>query len=235
MSDADCLISFCIPVHNRTHTLKEILPKLLENVRNSPPVEICILDYNSPDDLTEYLIQFGLDNMTYLEGITLSCKKYLGRDYYHMAHARNLSVLMSSGAYVSILSADIYPVENFVDCLRFAIHLHTPDYMYPVDHPGLVTVKRSEFIKAGGYDERFEFYGPEDKDLNERFERRRLLRQTLPSKSYRILRTPNQEKVTNYRLPLTKKEMGDRMWEIFKENRKVGLLKANPGGWGSWD
>lgn len=215
-------ISLCIPVHNRTYDLKRTLPILLENI--TPSTEIVILDYNSPDDLAEYLEPYQ-DKITY--------KKYTGRNYYHMAHARNLSVLASRGDFVSIFSADIYISSDYISTITKYIN-EGYVWMYG-KYPGLLTIKKDEFINAGGYDERFEFYGPEDKDLNHRLRRRGLIPHWIPSGVLFYNNTPDSEKVKNYRLELSKKEMGDMMWEVFLENEANQPLVANPNGWGSWE
>lgn len=218
------LISLCVPVHNRTFDLKMVMSGWIEAANNSPPVEIAILDYNSPDDLYEYIQSLNNQNIIY--------RKYSGRSYYHMAHARNLSVLASNGEYISIMSADIYASPNFIVTLREKIATGCI-WMYG-RHAALLTIKREEFMAAGGFDERFEFYGPEDKDLNDRLRRRGLVPCWFPN-VFGYNKTFDEEKVKNYRLKLSKNRMAIMMWEIYRENMAKGTLVANPEGWGKWD
>jgi len=218
------LISLCVPVHNRTFDLKMVMPGWIEAANNSPPVEIVVLDYNSTDDLYEYIQSLNNQNITY--------RKYSGRSYYHMAHARNLSVLASSGEYVSIMSADIYVTTNFISTLREKIATGCV-WMYG-RHAALITLKRDEFIAAGGYDERFEFYGPEDKDLNDRLRRRGLVPCWFPN-VFGYNKTFDEEKTKNYRLKITRREMAEMMYVIYRENIANKVLVANPNGWGSWE
>ena len=49
------IISYCIPVHNRTYDLRETLPGIIRAASKSPPVEVVILDYNSQDNLAAYV------------------------------------------------------------------------------------------------------------------------------------------------------------------------------------
>ena len=220
------IISLCIPVHNRTYDLKLTLPYLMATANASPPVEILILDYNSQDDLAEYI-----ESVTPPDGGRLSYVKYTGRSHYHMAHARNLSVKASVGEYIVILSADIYPAKEFIQVAREMI-ADGYVWMHGKRYTGAIICQRQEFMDAGGYDERFEFYGPEDADLNARLVRRGGKLGLLPS-LLKVIRTPNEEKVKNYRLVLSKREMIDRMKPIYEENTKNHMLVANQGReWG---
>ena len=74
------VISLCIPAHARTYDLKKTLPHLIAAVNASPPVEIVILDYNSPDDLEEY-IGIIKETTQLTDGNVISYVKYSRRDY----------------------------------------------------------------------------------------------------------------------------------------------------------
>lgn len=230
----DGMISFCLPVHARTYDLKETMPFLIEAANASPPVEILILDYNSPDDLEEYVrIVERVERL--VGGSRLSYVKYAGRDHYHMAHARNLSVKASAGEYIVILSADIYPSVNFVTVVRQMLVEGDYVWMHGKLYTGAIVCQRAEFLAAGGYDERFEFYGPEDNDLDARLTRRGGKLGRLPAGLLNVIKTPNEEKIKNYRLKLSKRQMYQRMKAIYEENEKGALLVANEGKeWGQF-
>lgn len=219
------LISICAPCHNRTYDLKKTLPTWIEAAKASPPVEIVVLDYNSPDDLQEYAKSMGIE-----------CPKYTDRNYYHMAHARNLSVLATHGEWFIQLHTDCIMRQDFISTLR--IMLEYPEYKWMTvrNNEGVMVIKKIDFLDAGGYDERFEFYGPEDKDLRDRLIRRGLDYWFTFSPWYvKAIYTPNEEKVKNYRLPLSKKDMSKIMSPIYHDNVKKGVLVANEGRkWGQW-
>lgn len=225
------LISLCVPCMNRSYDLKKSLPSMLEAAGNSPPVEIAIVDYNSTDDLAQYIQ--SVFRMPIPTGVQLLYRKYTARDFFQMAHARNLSVLLSTGDVICIMSADVLPAPDYVAEVRRAFSNGT--IWAHGDFPALLSIRRGEFIDAGGFDERFEFYGPEDRDFSARLLRRGLRPTILPRGLLSINRTPNMEKVKNYRLPLSKREMGDQMWAVYLENCKLGVLRANPDGWGAWE
>lgn len=220
------LISLCIPVHNRTYDLKQTMPYLIQAAEVSPPVEVVIIDYNSPDDLGKYIKTIKSDSLVY--------RKYTKRDHYHMAHARNLSVMAASGEYIVIMSADIYPAKEFIPTVR-AMLQEGYIWMHAKKYTGVIVCWRQEFIDAGGYDERFEFYGPEDTDLDARLRRRGGMFGMLPPDLINVIATPDTEKVKNYRLPLTKRQMSRRMKAILDENYQAGIQVANSGrNWGQF-
>lgn len=222
------LISFCIPVHNRLNDLKQTLPAVIEAARYSPPVEVIIVDYNSPDGLADYIARYQSDCLIY--------RHYSGRQYYHMAHARNLTVRAAAGEYVIIWSADLYPTKpDLVQRIRRELALHHYVWIQPEQYSGAIVCERQELIDAGGYDERFEFYGPEDRDLALRLARRGAKFGYLTEGLIEAIRTPNREKIRNYRLSLSKREMADLMRPILEENIRERRLQANGGQtWGEW-
>jgi hypothetical protein len=210
------------------------MPHLIAAANTSPPVEIMILDYNSPDDLADYTSDV-IENDSLIDGNFIAYAKYTGCPYYRMAHARNLSVLASSGEYIVILSADIYPVVEFVEMIRGMIEASGYVWIRGNKYRGAIVCKRQEFIVLGGYDERFEFYGPEDRDLEMRLCRLGGKFGLLPPGLLHVIPTPDSEKVKNYRLNLSKAEMSRLMLPAFEENEADGVIVANQGGeWGQW-
>ena len=126
------LISLCIPCRNRTYDLKRTMPYLLEAAKNSPPIEIVVIDYNSKDDLFQYMQ--SVFRMPKGDETSIIYRKYIGRDYYHMAHARNLSVLASSGEYFVIISADIWLESEFLNLARKIIEENNYNWLRGSDY-----------------------------------------------------------------------------------------------------
>lgn len=230
---AGTLISICIPCMGRAHDLKRTMPSLIAAAKVSPPVEIAVLDYNSGDDLYEYMREVaGVAHATNEVGIQIT--PFYDRDYYHMAHARNLSVLASTGEYAITLCADIIMEPDYLTIVRRELAkgrtwLHHSDRFV-----GVVCISRLEFVDAGGYDERFEFYGKEDKDLLARLKRRGAPHAQIPDR-LSLIYTPWPEKLKNYRLPLTRRQASKRSKAIWQENIDNAVLVANEGKeWGQW-
>ena len=225
------VISLCIPAHARTYDLKKTMPHLIAAVNASPPVEIVILDYNSPDDLEEY-IGIIKETTQLTDGNVISYVKYSGRDYYHTAHAHNLAIRASTGEYIIIFTTDIFLFEDFIKAVR---EMLDDGYVWMYAKSGTVVCQRQELIDAGGYDERFEFYSPMDKDLHARLVRRGGKVGILPRGLMDVIRTPNADKIKNFRLKISKREMSKRMKPIYEENNRDLVLVANQGQeWGQF-
>ena len=225
-------ISLCIPCGNRARDLERTLPYLAKTVNDSPPAEIAILDYNSHDGLARAVALFE-ESATLGKGNNLVYTRYTGRDHYHLAHAYNLAVLSSSGDYVVVAGADAVLSTGYVRHVRQLV-AEGCVWMRPPHYKGIVACKRQEFVEAGGYDERFEMYGGEDREFESRLKRRGGKFGLIPDGLVRTIRTPNSEKTKNYRLELSKLEMIERGRRIRDENDAAGLLVANPAGWGQW-
>ena len=220
------LISICTPVMNRTRDLKHVMPFRIEAARLSPPVELVIVDYNSQDDLTDYMQSVDYTPLIY--------RKYSGRDTFHMAHAFNLAAMASTGEYIVMLGADAMISRDFIQYMREKIDEGWPWLVNRV-HRVMICVKKSEFIAAGGYDERFELYGPEEVELATRLMRRGLQFASIPDRMVQLLYTPNDEKVKNYRIKGTKSSFSRRMRQFYQDNMENRVLVANRGrDWGSW-
>jgi GT2 family glycosyltransferase len=209
---------------NRLHSVKKTLPSVLAAAVVSPPVEIVILDYGSTD---------GLGDWVEAHAPKVRCVRYEAK-HFHMAHSRNLSIIMSTGLYVVSSNAETSLGERFFAELRKAIALDVDVVRVGKRINGVVCMRRESFMQAGGFDERFEFYGPEDKDLVNRLQRRNLKHGEIDPKLVRNTPTPDPEKVLNYRLPLSKREMRKRMGPVYEENEKAGVMVANKEGWGRW-
>ena len=153
-----------------------------------------------------------------------------------MAHARNLSVLGSSGEFIVISCADVIVSKDYFQAIRKV--LAEDEYMW-IRHSrrfvGVIGVQKEEFIASGGFDERFEFYGKEDKDLKLRLERRGGKVKILSDKFLRLIPTPREDKFKNYRLQLSRRQMSNRAKKIYEENIENEVKVVNKDGWGRWD
>lgn len=216
------IISLCIPCMNRAHDLKRTMPHTLAEAESSPPIEVCVLDYNSQDDLADFI------------GEGISYHHYTGRDHYHMAHAYNLAMKLSIGEYIVIMGADAIIKNGYIKAIRELIE-DGCIWMRGRHKKGIVCCQREEFVNAGGYDERFEFYGGEDKDLEHRLRRRGGKFGLVPDGMVDTIITPNSQKLKNYRVRISKREMILHNKAIRDQNNAEGVLVANEGReWGAW-
>lgn len=224
------LISYCIPCKNRTYDLKESLPTVFASAALSPPIEVVILNYGSTDDLDDYV-----KSLVPPEGVTLTYKVYDKNPFFHMAHARNLVLLAASGEYIINAQADLLMTPRYFSEIRRLLTETGAVWMRPPERSGVLVVKKQEFIDSGGVDERFEFYGPEDKDLANRLKRRGGKFSPYPASLFGIIFTPDREKIKNYRLQISKRQMHLRQVGFLRENDANNQLVANEGiEWGKW-
>jgi DASS family divalent anion:Na+ symporter len=145
--------------------------------------------------------------------------------------ARNLAMIAGRGDYLISTNADTLLDKFFFQVVRELVERTECDVALAKKTNGVVVVKREEFIAAGGFDERFEFYGPEDKDLVNRLKRRGLRVEYYDSELFTNIPTPNKKKAKGYRLPISKWDMKALMHPIFKANEKAGKLTVNESGW----
>jgi glycosyltransferase involved in cell wall biosynthesis len=213
---------------NRTYVLKEALPKIIECAKASPPCEIVIVDYDSKDDLQEYLTTVDYD---------LTVVRVPNREYYNSAHARNVGFKASHGKYIVQMSAEALPKEGFISflreqCFTWACEGYLGRWL---------VCDRNEFEASGGFDERFSVYAPEDKDICYRLHRRGSRFFEFDYKWVDEIPTVEKEKLKNYDPTgfdprrWLKGEMKRAMQPIYEENLCQGVLVANEGkDWGKW-
>jgi hypothetical protein len=222
------VISYCVPCHQRQADLARAWPFILAAAGASPPVEVLVVDYGNPDPLVA--------PPDIPPGVSVSLPRYVGRDYYHMAHARNLSVKAATGEYVVITCADILPTPGFFAMLRERLDETQADVLVCAKLRGVLVCARDKFLAVGGFDERFEFYGPEDKDLEQRLRRTGWPVASYPSGFLDIIPTSDAQKTAHYRLAIGKRAMHQRGLAILHEHQASGGFLANVGQpWGQWD
>lgn len=220
---------------NRLDDLMETMPYKVNAANDYPPIEIVVVNYNSSDGIYDYMND--LIQNTYLEGGSfITYLTYTGRKFYHAAHANNLAMLSGSGEYVVLTPADNVIYDNYIPSLRSLISDGCIWITPPRKCRSMIAVRKDEFIDAGGYDERFEMYGPDDRDLIERLERRGKKFGAVPHRSVTTIYTEPEKKIENYRLKISHQELGRMTMPYYYENKEKGVLVANVGvEWGKWD
>ncbi len=212
---------------NRLDDFKITFPFMVLAAKASPPVEIAIMDYGSTDGLDEFM------ESIHPIGYELTYKRLM-HPYYHVAHARNLAILISHGEWFINMSADTLVTERLVKIVRERIERYRPIYMDTPILGGIMACQRAEFIAAGGFDERIELYGPEDNEFRDRLVRRGAKRCGMPIEAT-IIPTSNSKKVENFRPKQGNKSQQSRKMRVIREeNVKNNLLVANSEGWGRW-
>lgn len=170
-------VVFCVTCKNRTDHLKQVLP---HNLAGNPRSKFVILNYNTDDDLIEWLTTSHKAEMD--EG-RLVLYTYRDAPKFRIAHAKNMAHrcgILEGGEVLVNLDADNYAGYGFED---FAVREFkaVPDiYMWagmikgvlPRGISGRIVLTKHAFLKVGGYDEsKFEHWGSDDKDLNLRLKK----------------------------------------------------------------
>jgi len=227
------LVSYAITCHKRTPDLLSVMPSVVNAANQSPPVEIVIVDYGKQEPLERVLNKFrdGLSREN-----RLLVKVYRKRPYYHMGHARNLALKCANGEYIVVGASDIFLELDFFSAVRENFNRTNSTYLRSMTtgYIGILACRRDSLLDIGGWDERFEFYGPEDKDVLHRLDRNgAVIGYYDLDKLIRIIRTTNDQRTANYRVKMSKQEMSALGRQILEENDAKGVIVANEGiSWG---
>lgn len=172
-------IAFCTTCKNRTQHIEQTLPKNLADNERYAGTKFILVDYHSPDHLVDYVTE---KHEGALEAGRLVLYRFTEPIPFRMAHAKNLAHRLGilEGADVLVnLDADNYTGVDFANYVASAFQENSERFLWanrnqpaPVRYPkgcnGRIAVSSRAFIKAGGYDERFVTWGPDDKDFNGR-------------------------------------------------------------------
>ncbi len=226
------VLSYCVPCHRRLDDLQQALPSVIAAANASAPVELVIVDYGEQAPLAPILAPLLATLQPPNHATVVSSKRYA---HFHMAHARNVSIKAASGAYVVISSTDVLLQPDFFTHVRERLSESGASFLRPrPNYRGVIVCFKEDLIAVGGYDERMEFYGPEDKELEARLMRRHgLAYSEYDSRVLSVIPTPDAVKTSGYRLPLSKGAMHRHGKAILAENAQRAAQTVNEGiAWG---
>lgn len=177
-------IVFCTTCKGRLQHLKETLPKNLADNCDYANCKFLVLDYNSQDGLCEWIQE---THQYCITGGHLVVYSYRGSDVFRMAHAKNMAhrlAILEGADIVVNLDADNFTGRGFAAYVashfKFGREIHHEDiFMWSRMQKGIldrgisgrIAVTKKAFLLAGGYDEQYETWGPDDKDFNHRLRR----------------------------------------------------------------
>ena len=173
-------ISFCIICMNRLHQLKETLLINIEDNQDYDELEFIVLDYNSQDGMEQWI----KDNMSkFIESGKVIYYRTPDPDSFSHSHSKNLAFKLATGDIVCNINADNYTGFRFANYINELYNIDDNIMLTPLDHfkkkkdfspppdvMGKVCVKRVDFLKVKGFDERMINYGSEDRDFANRIE-----------------------------------------------------------------
>lgn len=179
MRDTRPRIVFVTTCKGRAQHIKQTLLKNIRDNRDYPNCRFVLLNYSSTDDLMDY-VEHNCREV--LEDNLLRVYTFLTNGRFRMAHAKNMAhrLGINLGADILVnLDADNFTGPGFATYLAqqfedqdifMAIGKFTPG-VTPRGLSGRIVVTAETFLNSGGYDEKYEDWGPDDKDFNHRLRR----------------------------------------------------------------
>lgn len=202
-------IAFCTTCKGRAQHLKITLPRNLADNASYADAVFVVLDYGSDDDLRTYL---GTHHAADIASGRLVVYSLQRAGTFQMAHAKNLAhrcgILEGADILVN-LDADNYTGLGFAQYLALQFELHgqhsfqavgrTIPGVTPRGVSGRIVVTTGAFLNAGGYDERFDVWSPDDKDFNHRLRRLGYQWQQIPDRFLDCVRHNDRMRFREYR------------------------------------
>lgn len=175
-------IAFCTTCKDRTPHLKKTLAVNLADAASYPNAKFIVLDYNSKDDLLEYLSTAFPSEIASGRLVVYS---YRDHPKFRMAHAKNMAHrlgIIEGGEILVNMDADNYAAPGFCEYINAEFEKNENAFLWSRmirEGPmrlqrgisGRIIVTAHAFIGVGGYDEQFATWGPDDKDFNVRLHR----------------------------------------------------------------
>jgi hypothetical protein len=176
------MIVFVTTCKGRAQHVVETLPRNLAD-NTLPDTRFVVLNYNSPDHLVNHLM---FNYQKDLASGRLVLYNFPASGAFHMAHAKNMAARcgMLEGADILVtLDADNFTGPDFdrfvTDAFvepRVFLCPNFPHIKSAPDRPqrgyaGRLAIRAQDFLKIGGYNEKYDTWGGEDMDLIYRLER----------------------------------------------------------------
>jgi len=223
-------ISFCVTCMNRSEHIKKTLKKNMIDNSEYPDLEFVLLDYNSSDDLQEWVFQNFKDELEIGRLIYYQTKT---PKYFHMANAKNIAHNIATGDIVCNLDADNFLGKDFAFYVNtsmqhntdiIGVHQRNNKYIpaHISDCGGRIFLTKENFLKLGGYNEEFIGWGYEDTEFKERAFIMGLKKEEIPRGFLRSISHDNVMRAKNMRVPF--EELIEINSKLFEKNRINGIF-----------
>ena len=168
-------ITFCTTCKGRVQHVQETLPT---NLRDNAKAHIVLVNYNSPDHLEDLV---RTEHMDAIQNGRLSIYRFTEPGPFRMAHAKNLAhrlAVMEGADLLVNMDADNFASQDFDRYVEDQLsdgetflwaHMRRGEMRRGIS--GRIAVTSHAFLAAGGYDELFSTWSPDDKDFNVRLRR----------------------------------------------------------------
>lgn len=146
-------ISFCTTCMDRLFHLKETYTKSINNTKSYQNKEFILLNYNSKDDLDNWVYNNLKDSIKYY--------RTTDANNWFAAHAKNICHKLATGDILVNLDADNIIIEGYCEYL---IDLFNKDIIVASESDdldgnhgccGLISSRKNHFYSVNGYDESF--------------------------------------------------------------------------------
>ncbi len=177
-------VSLCTVCMNRSQHIKQTLEKNILDNETYGDTEFILIDYNSKDDLEEY-VKSTLNK--YIESKKLIYYKTKAPQYFNRSHSRNIAFKLATGDIICNVDADNFTGEGFAIFLNTAFTHNKGYFFYANDRfdvIGRIAFTRESFYKVGGFDEKMVYYGFEDSDFIHRLVKSGLKPGLIKNKTY---------------------------------------------------
>jgi hypothetical protein len=175
-------IVFCVTCKHRAGHLAQTLPANIADNAGYGNHKFVVLDYNSrKDNLAAYL---RTKHAADIAGGRLAVYRFTEPTSFRMAHAKNMAHRLGirEGADVLVnLDADNYTGPGFASAIAKVFNGHADAFMRPLKGSevrggayiggvpngahGRIAIAASAFLEAGGYNERYAKWSPDDEDF----------------------------------------------------------------------
>lgn len=169
-------ISFCTVCMNNEAYLQQNLLKNIQDNEDYNNVEFVIVDCSTHNEMKDWLENYAFE---YIKNARLVYYNVLDSESCYYTKAKNIAFNLSTGDIIcninswdftgaglaSYINDEFNLNDNIIlSTLPFSFHLPTKDHP-PGNFLGKLCVKKSDFIKVRGFDERMIKFGNEDQDL----------------------------------------------------------------------
>lgn len=234
--DSFLRISFCTTCMNRAHHLKHTLRKNIADNSSYPNLEFVILNYNSSDDMDAWFRRAMKKEMK--SGLVRYARTP-DPQHYNSSHSKNLAHAIATGDVLVNVDADNFAGKDFAFFLNHAFQEANGPVLLRVMRSlscaGRIAVRREDFFKVAGYDEKLteRHFGYDDYDFVGRLEASGIRCINVDTPNFtRYIWHSDEERAENYAQSDARIEMTSHdNYQLSRENIEKGRLRGNDGDW----
>lgn len=176
----------------RLEHLKETLPQNIKDNESSPDCQFVVLNYGGDPKTEDWVLS---NFQSEIESGKVKYVSHPDAEHFYFSHAKNMAHRIADGGILCNLDADQYTGKDFARWLekQFAATDQNKRPIFvrhsPVeiasnkshsDSLGKIAMRREDFNRLRGYNERFTGWGGEDRDLMARMIKNRMKHISIP-------------------------------------------------------